>query len=146
MVAGTLATGGGHGGSAVVDTFEMTRGVHAAQFALRSADRAGTLPYVGVVGAGFDATREQFAYESAEGWVLKPCSGTLYHGGEVSEWVGMPSEGELKQGDVIVSCPTTSPTRPASAVDPGWCRMHRRWFWTWRRAAWRCMSTGGGWA
>ena len=57
---------------------------------------------MGVVGAGFDAARDQYASSSAEGWMLSPASGSLRHGGEGSDWAGKAAAQQLKKGDVVV--------------------------------------------
>ena len=101
--AGTVATGPGMGGSAAAGA-EMAAGVHCAHFTLRKADSDGFLPQVGAVGAGFDATGDQAATRSAEGWMLAPGSsyGSLWHGGKDSDWAGKAAAEQLKAGDVVV--------------------------------------------
>ena len=56
----------------------------------------------GEVGAGFDAARDQRASGSAEGWLLSPGHGSLFHGGKGSDWAGQAAAGQLKVGDVVV--------------------------------------------
>ena len=81
----------------------MAAGVHCAHFTLRKAGKYGVLPrFVGVVGAGFDAARDQWAESSAEGWVLIPYNGSLYHDGKASDWAGRAAAAQLKRGDVVV--------------------------------------------
>eukprot|EP01046_Picozoa_sp_COSAG06_P081997 COSAG06_NODE_29079_length_562_cov_9.224622_1_plen_104_part_01 len=57
--------------------------------------------WMGVVGQGFDAAGGGSAWESAEGWLLDTRYGHLGHADSVSNWEGMPQQGESKQGDVV---------------------------------------------
>eukprot|EP01047_Picozoa_sp_COSAG01_P112238 COSAG01_NODE_40996_length_457_cov_0.592179_1_plen_139_part_10 len=95
------------GGGSAAAGHEMAAGVHCAHFTLlrRAHGGHGALPAVGVVGAGFDATRDQHAMDSAEGWLLNPSrGGHLYHGGNgrYYDWEGKAAANQLKLGDVVV--------------------------------------------
>ena len=104
--AGTVATSTGGEGSATAGE-EMAAGVHCAHFTLRKANPfGGVLPYVGVVGAGFDAARDPYAHPSAEGWVLNPDDGSLRHGDDyIIDWAGKAAAEQLGEGDVVVRLP-----------------------------------------
>ena len=112
--AGTVATSPDYDTGSAVAGEEMAAGVHCAHFTLREADRGGDLPRVGVVGAGFDAARDQQASYSAEGWLLYPYDGTLLHGGNVSDWAGKAAAGQLKEGDVVVRSHRPAALLPAA--------------------------------
>ena len=91
---------------------EMAAGVYCAEFTMQGAGGIGTLPAVGVVGAGFDVAREKQALSSANGWMLSPGSGNLYHNGEPSDWAGSAAANQLKVGDVVVRSLAPPPLCP----------------------------------
>ena len=105
-----VAIGGSEHGSACGP--EMTAGVHCARFTLRKANAHGSLPYVGVVGKGFNPQRGD-ASESSEGWMLNTNTGRMHHSGVGREWDGQPDLKELSPGDMIamVLCLSTKTLR-----------------------------------
>ena len=98
--AGTVATGLSYDCGSAASGAEMAAGVHCAHFTLRKAGSG--LPYVGVVGAGFDAARDQWAQDSAEGWMLGTSDGRLRHDRKTGDWAGKAAAAQLKEGDVVV--------------------------------------------
>ena len=62
-----LATASRQGESGSACGPEMHGGKHCVRFVLHTANRQGSLPYVGVVGKGFDPARRD-ASESRDGW------------------------------------------------------------------------------
>ena len=88
--------------SAVCGGYEMRRGQHYATFTLHS----GGYACLGVVGAGFNPSDSDVAFESPQGWMLDTFDGDLWHANHFSVWEGQPASRELKQGDVVVRWPS----------------------------------------
>eukprot|EP01046_Picozoa_sp_COSAG06_P075599 COSAG06_NODE_23705_length_683_cov_3.339041_1_plen_187_part_10 len=97
--AGTVATNGGGGQSAVCAEHPMVAGAHYVEMTLLETGCCAAM--MGVVGQGFDAAGGGKAYNSAEGWLLYTSDGDLFHDGWGSEWEGMPQQYEIKAGDVV---------------------------------------------
>ena len=120
---GTVATGD-NWTSAVCGGHEMRRGRHYATFTIRTLgdamrDVLGQL--LGVVGPGFRPNSGASAYGSLQGWMLSTRLGVLFQASNGSNWEGQPGMNELKQGDVVVRCPS-APCLRRRAVSHCRCR------------------------
>ena len=81
----------------------MAEGAHYVEMTLleKESHRWDSGAFMGGVEQGFDAAGGGAAGRSAEGWMLHTENGARYHACWVSNWEGMPQEGEIKQGDVV---------------------------------------------
>lgn len=124
MTAGTRA--------AICDDQPMRRGIHAAEFTLRSLDRSADVPImrVGVcvvTGGGFQVvgsaaettgrvkvqksppgfdprTSKKAATSTNQGWAYSVATGTLRHMGADLQWIGLREAQELDRVKMVLDC------------------------------------------